>query len=68
MSSLHGKKEVDWWDGISGEERSEIEEGLVQADRGEVFPRKEVMEKHKRSDAILGCFILEVHGLKFLND
>lgn len=40
------KKEVDWWDEISAEERAEIEEGLVQADKGELVPHKEVMLKY----------------------
>lgn len=45
---LKKKKEVDWWDEISAEERAEIEEGLAQADRGEVIPHKEVMAKYKK--------------------
>ncbi|WP_162340438.1 hypothetical protein [Cyclobacterium salsum] len=46
--TLKKRKEVDWWDGISAEERSEIEEGLAQADRGEVVPHEEAMEKYKK--------------------
>jgi len=46
--TLKKRKEVDWWDGISAEERSEIEEGLAQADRGEVVPHGEAMEKYKK--------------------
>ncbi len=45
---LKNKKEADWWDEISPEERSEIEEGLAQADQGEVTPHNEVMEKYKK--------------------
>ncbi|MBV6643413.1 MAG: hypothetical protein KI791_22015 [Cyclobacteriaceae bacterium] len=45
--TLKKKKEVDWWDEISVEERAEIEEGLAEADRGEVVPHNEVMEKYK---------------------
>lgn len=41
-------KEEDWWDGISPEERAEIEEGIEQADRGEVLPHAEVMAKYKK--------------------
>lgn len=41
-------KEVDWWDEISSEEKAEIEEGLAQADSGEVVPHKEVMAKHDK--------------------
>lgn len=39
-------KEADWWGEISSEEKSEIEEGLAQADRGEVVPHKQVMAKY----------------------
>lgn len=46
--TLKKRKEVDWWDGISAEERSEIEEGLAQADRSEVVPHEEAMEKYKK--------------------
>jgi predicted transcriptional regulator len=45
---LKKAKEVDWWDTISEEERAEIEEGLAQADRGEVVPHDEVMSKYKK--------------------
>jgi len=41
------KKETDWWDEISEGERSEIKEGLDQADRGFVVPHQLVMEKYK---------------------
>lgn len=41
-------KEADWWDEISSEEKSEIEEGLAQADRGEVVPHKQVMAKYNK--------------------
>ncbi|MEX2564507.1 MAG: hypothetical protein WD431_01035 [Cyclobacteriaceae bacterium] len=46
--SLKKRKEEDWWERISAEERSEIEEGLAQADKGEVVPHKEVMAKYKK--------------------
>ncbi|MGY6522445.1 MAG: hypothetical protein ACXIUD_11985 [Mongoliitalea sp.] len=46
--NLKKRKEVDWWDGISVEEQSEIENGLDQADRGEVVPHAEVMAKYKK--------------------
>jgi predicted transcriptional regulator len=41
-------KEADWWDEISPEEKAEIEEGLAQADRGEVVPHKQVMAKYNK--------------------
>ena len=47
---LSGKtdKKTDWWNTISEEERAEIEQGLAEADRGEVIPHEEVMEKYKK--------------------
>jgi thiamine pyrophosphate-dependent acetolactate synthase large subunit-like protein len=45
---LKKEQEKDWWSQISEEEKSEIQEGLRQADRGEVTPHKEVMEKYKK--------------------
>jgi hypothetical protein len=47
---LSGKttKQVDWWDTISDEERAEIEQGIAEADRGEVIPHEEVMAKYKK--------------------
>lgn len=45
--ALKKKREVDWWDKISAEERSEIVEGLDQADRGEVVPHKGVMKRNR---------------------
>jgi predicted transcriptional regulator len=45
---LKKAREADWWDTISKDERAEIEEGLAQADRGEVVPHSEVMEKYKK--------------------
>lgn len=44
--TLKKRKEKDCWDGVSSEERSEIEEVLAQADRDEVLPHKEVMAKY----------------------
>jgi predicted transcriptional regulator len=41
-------KTPDWWDTISDEERAEIEQGLAEADRGEVIPHEEVMAKYKK--------------------
>ena len=47
---LSGKaeKQIDWWETISDEERVEIEQGLAEADRGEVIPHEEVMAKYKK--------------------
>ncbi len=46
--ALKRKKEVDWWEEISTEERAEIEEGLAQADRGELASHEEVMAEYKK--------------------
>lgn len=47
---LSGKsaKQADWWDIISEEERTEIEQGLAEADRGELISHEEVMAKYKK--------------------
>jgi predicted transcriptional regulator len=39
------EKGADWWDEISDAERAAIEEGLAEADRGELIPHEEVMKK-----------------------
>jgi len=39
---------TDWWDSISEEERSEIEQGLAEDGEGEVLSHKEVMKKYKK--------------------
>lgn len=39
------EKGADWWDEISEAERNAIEEGLAEADRGELIPHKEVMKE-----------------------
>jgi len=46
--ALKKEQEKDWWDQLSKEEKTETEEGLAQADRGEVVPHKEVMAKYKK--------------------
>ncbi len=42
------EKETDWWDEITAEEKSEIKEGLTQADRGQVVPHQKVMSRYKK--------------------
>ena len=44
--ALKNEQQPDWWDEISKDERTEIEEGLAQADKGEVFSHEEVMAKY----------------------
>lgn len=46
--ALKKEQEKDWWDQISKEEKAEIEEGLKQADRGELVPHGKVMSKYKK--------------------
>ncbi|MFZ2905714.1 MAG: hypothetical protein WAZ98_05875 [Cyclobacteriaceae bacterium] len=48
LITLKKEQEKDWWGQLSEEERLEIEEGLSQADRGEVVPHKEVMARYKK--------------------
>lgn len=44
---LKKEKGTDWWDEISEEERKSIEQGLAEADRGELIPHEEVMREVK---------------------
>ena len=46
--TLKKRKELDWWDRINTEERTEIEIGLAQADKGEVILHEELMAKCKK--------------------
>jgi len=39
------EKGTDWWDEISDGERAAIEEGLAEANRGELIPHEEVMKE-----------------------
>ncbi len=39
---------TDWWDTIDQEERDEIEQGLSEAEKGEVTSHEEVMKKYKK--------------------
>jgi predicted transcriptional regulator len=40
--------QADWWNVISDEERAEIEQGLSEAEKGEVITHEEVMAKYKK--------------------
>ena len=46
--SLKQEQQIDWWDEIDADERAEIEEGLAQADRGEVVPHEQVMARYQK--------------------
>lgn len=48
LKAVKEQEEKDWWDTISASEKTAIEEGLRQADRGEVIPNKQVMSKYKK--------------------
>ncbi len=48
LLSVKTISQPDWWDTISDEERREIEQGIAEADRGEVIPHGEVMAKYKK--------------------
>jgi len=43
--SLKKSMEVDWWDEISEAERTAINEGLDQLERGESIPHEQVMNE-----------------------
>jgi hypothetical protein len=37
--------EGDWWEKLSVQEKAAIDEGLAQANRGELVPHEQVMEE-----------------------
>jgi len=45
---LKKAEETDWWDTLSADEKADIEEGLKQADAGELIPHDEVMSKYDK--------------------
>jgi len=46
--ALKNDQPADWWDQISEEEKAEIEEGLAEAERGDVLSHEEVMSKYQK--------------------
>jgi predicted transcriptional regulator len=42
---LKKEKASDWWDEISPEEKKAIENGLAEADKGDLIPHEEVMKE-----------------------
>jgi predicted transcriptional regulator len=46
--SVKQSEQCDWWDEISKLEKAEIEEGLAEAEREEVFSHEEVMAKYQK--------------------
>ncbi|MEN8229142.1 MAG: hypothetical protein ABFS38_13370 [Bacteroidota bacterium] len=46
MKAIRKQREgTDWWDEISDAEKTAIEEGIAEADRGELIPHEEVMKE-----------------------
>ena len=39
---------ADWWETIDKDERAEIEQGLAEAEKGEVTPHEEVLAKYNK--------------------
>jgi predicted transcriptional regulator len=48
LVALKNEQQHNWWDEIGEDEKAEIEEGLRQADNGEVFSHEEVMAKYQK--------------------
>jgi predicted transcriptional regulator len=46
--ALKNEQQRDWWNEMSDEEKAEIEEGLSEASRDEVYSHEEVMAKYKK--------------------
>jgi len=46
--ALKNSETSDWWDEIDADEKAEIEQGLAEADRGELTAHKEVMAKYQK--------------------
>jgi len=42
------KRDVDFWDELSVEQKASVEKGLVQANKGELKSHKEVIKKYKK--------------------
>ena len=45
---LEAEEEYDWWDDLSDEAKSSIEQGLKDVEEGKLTPHKEVMKKYKK--------------------
>jgi predicted transcriptional regulator len=44
---LKKEKDVDWWDELSEDERKAIEQGIKEADNGELKSHAEVLKERK---------------------
>lgn len=47
MIAKQKKQEADWWDELPDEIKAAIDEGIAQADRGELIPHEQVMKEIK---------------------
>jgi hypothetical protein len=47
IKALRSEQE-DWWDQITAQEKAEIEEGLLQADKMEVKSHSEIRKKYEK--------------------
>jgi predicted transcriptional regulator len=47
VAELVKASKADWWDKTSDAEKAAIEEGLAQANRGELIPHQQVMKDIK---------------------
>ncbi len=45
IKRIYQEEEKDWWAELSSEEKEEIEEGLLQAEKGEVTTHESVMKR-----------------------
>ena len=48
QAMLQAEAEYDWWDDLSEDAKSSIEQGLKDAEEGRLTPHKEVMKKYKK--------------------
>jgi len=46
--ALKNEQQADWWDEIGEDEKTEIEAGLAEDDRGETVPHEQVMAKYQK--------------------
>lgn len=44
IKSIYQEESVDWWLELSAEEQTEIEEGLTEAENGQIIAHQEVMK------------------------
>ncbi|MES2138901.1 MAG: hypothetical protein V4511_04295 [Bacteroidota bacterium] len=48
LKSQTVKKEVDFWDEFSNEQKEEIKASIEESERGETVPHNQVMKKYKK--------------------